>query len=388
MATQQIALSNVINVSILPTPSNLGVPNINTAALFVRDAVPGGWAPGQTFAVYVNATDVATDFGSNSNPAAIATAFFAQNPNPVGTSGYLVVIPRESGGTELVRDAIARTQDEVFYFGILIDEEMSGDAVEFAALTAYVQSIDKMFFYTSSSVADLNPGSILDDVRTASENHTRCFYYGSPLLNGAAVQQTQIFSGAYAGRGLSTNFSGSNTATTMHLKTLATIEHDQTIAQTQIVLAQAAGVDVYVSIATAPGLFTSGTNQYYDQVYNRLALKFALQVAGFNYLAGTNTKIPQTEQGITGLKNAYRAVCTQFVSNGYAGPGTWTSPDTFGNQEALLASIEGIGYYVYSAPLSQQPVADRNLRKAPLIQIAIKEQGAVHSSNVIVNVNP
>lgn len=379
-------LSNVINVSILPTPVDLGVPNINTAALFSKEAPV--WVGTQAYAIYKNASDVASDFGANSDAAAIAAAFFAQQPNPLISSGYLVIIPRlTSPSLETTQAAILRTLNTVYYFGIMIDEEMGGSPSVFASLTAYVQSLDKMFFYCSSNVNDLQPGSILDLVRSGNEHNTRCLYYGNPIKNGASVQQTQIVAGAYAGRGLSTVFQGSNTTQTMHLKQLAILTPDQTTGQTQLNQAQTAGVDIYVSIAGVPGLFTSGANEFYDQAYNRFALKFALQTAGFNYLAGTNSKIPQTEPGMEGLKNAYRAVCNAFVANSYAAPGSWTSPDVFGDPEALIRCISDIGFYVFSQPISQQDPTARAARQAPLVQIAIKEAGAIHSSNVIVNVN-
>jgi hypothetical protein len=157
--------------------------------------------------------------------------------------------------------------------------------------------------------------------------------------------------------------------------------------QTQLNACQAAGVDVYPSIAGIACLYTSGENDFFDQVYNEFWFKFALQVAGFNYLAGTNGKIPQTEIGMEGLKNEYRKICEQAVSNGFVGPGSWNSPDVFGDPAALIRNITDIGYYVWSLPVVDQNQNDRENRIAPLVQIAIKSQGAIHKSNVIVNVN-
>ena len=44
------------------------------------------------------------------------------------------------------------------------------------------------------------------------------------------------------------------------------------------------------------------------------------------------------------------------------------------------------GYYVYS-PIAQQAQAEREARKAPVMQVAIKLAGAVHFGDVIINVN-
>jgi hypothetical protein len=281
---------------------------------------------------------------------------------------------------ETLPAAIARTMNSVYYFGVLVDEVLAESPL--VALAAYMQTIDKVLFYASRTAADFAPAGMLDDVRTASETHTRCLYYYS-----ATPLDTQKFAAAYAGRALSTNFAGINTAQTMHLKSLAGITPDQTIDQTALEAAVAAGVDVYCSMAGVPSLFTSGENAFFDQVYNSLWFKFALQTAAFNFLRETNTKIPQTEEGMEGLKSVLRGVCAQAAGNGFIGRGSWTSSTVFGNPADLIRNISDQGYYVYSQPVANQAQSDRTDRRAPLVQIAVKEQGAIHSSSIIVNVN-
>lgn len=386
-ANQILPLSNFVTVSLSAAPVGLNTPNVNTAALISQDA-PSGWAGGQTYALYTSPQQVGTDFGLNSNAYAIAQAFFAQTPNPVDTNGYLVIVPRSLNGAGTIQAAIAASLNSVFYFGVLIDvEQLAVNAGVFATLAAYCQAQTKMLFYASSNIADLAPGSGLDLVRQASENLVRCLYYGNALLNGALAQQTQIFAGAYAGRALSTNFDGANTSTTLHGKQLAVITPDQTINQTYLNQAQAAGVDVYVSVAGFACLFTSGANEYFDQSYSRQWLAFALQVAGFDYLVSAGTKVPQTEEGMNGLKDAYIQVLKQAVANGYLAAGlTWYSATSFGNKADLVRNILENGFYIYSLPVAQQSNAARLARQAPVVQIAAQEGGAIHSSSVIVNV--
>jgi hypothetical protein len=91
---------------------------------------------------------------------------------------------------------------------------------------------------------------------------------------------------------------------------------------------------------------------------------------------------------MSGLKAAYRAVLDQAVANQYCAPGQWNSATTFGNQTDFIANIAQKGYYIYSAPVSQQSQANRAARVAPLVQIALKEAGAIHSSSVVIYVNP
>lgn len=375
--TVQFPVSLIVDVTILPTPQNLNVPNINTAALFTNEQPT--WIGSQAFALYTDASSVATDFGSNSNSYKMAIAFFAQNPNPTGTGGYLAIVPRIIGSSESVQDAILRTLNLVFYFGILVDEEIA-DGTVFTNLCTYVQTLDKMLFYASSATGDI--AGRFTTIKNASETNTRCLYY-----NDGVTVDTPAFASAYAGRALTTFFDGSNTTITMNLKELAGFTPDQTLTTTLLAAAQTAGVDVYISFGGVPGLYTSGANTFFDEIYNQYWFQFALQVAGFNYLATTSGKIPQTEIGMEGLKNAYRQICQEAITNGFIAPGTWNSGSTFGPNGALVRNVANQGFYVYSQPITEQNQTDRENRDAPLVQIAIKAAGAIHHSDVIVNVN-
>jgi len=173
----------------------------------------------------------------------------------------------------------------------------------------------------------------------------------------------------------------------MHLKDLTGIVPDPSLTQTLYTEASVAGADLYASIQGIAKTISFGANDYFDNQYNLQWFVGALQVAGFNVLAQTSTKIPQTESGISVLKNAYRQVCEQAVANGFSAPGQWNNPTTFGIQADLFANVAQRGYYIYSQPVALQLPSVRATRAAPLIQIALKYAGAVHSSTVIVNVN-
>ncbi len=288
-----------------------------------------------------------------------------------------------SSGTEPIHVAIIRTINEVYYFGTLIDAVPT----DIATLSRYIQSIDKMLFIASNVKADFAANGMIGSLAAANLNQTRGLYY-----NDGVTQDTINFAAAYASRGLSTDFAGSRTASTMQMKALVGFDPDSTLDQTDLNTCLATGVDIYPpfgfqGLVATGNLYTSGANGFFDQIYNQFWLKFALQVAGFDFLAQTNTKIPQTETGMDGLKNAYRQVLKQSVDNGMSAPGAWNSPDVFGNPTSLIRCVADIGFYVYSKPVSQQLPADRELRKAPLVQIAVKMAGAIHTSSVIVEIN-
>lgn len=289
-------------------------------------------------------------------------------------------VPGTIESTETLAAAITRTEDLVQYFGILAAEITSETPMLAAA--AVVQALNKIAAFVQRSSAAVEPGGALDLLRTGGFSQSRGLYYGSGSDSAALVMAA-----SYLSRGLSTNFSGSNTTSTMHLKDLIGVQPDPSMTQTLFQKCKDAGADVYVSLQGVSKVMCSGANHFFDQVYNLQWFVGALQVAGFNFLAQSSTKVPQTENGMDGLKSAYRNVCEQAVTNQYSAPGEWNSSTTFGNQSDFLQNIQQRGYYIYSQPVAQQSQTAREARQAPLVQIALKEAGAIQSSNVIVFVN-
>jgi Protein of unknown function (DUF3383) len=272
----------------------------------------------------------------------------------------------------------------------VIDLELAdSNASAFSALAEYVETAGVLLGYCSSNPNDLNPGGPLDLVRQASEEHTRCMFYGETgvLLNGAGQQQTQIFAAAYLSRMLSVNFQGSNTTLTMAYKRLVGVPADGSLTSTQLTAAQAAGVDVYPNISSVIGCYISGANQFSDMVYNSDALALALQIAGVDEIVGQQNKIPQTDAGMIELKNALAAVLNQFVSNGFLAPGAWPEGGaTFGNQASLIRNVAQVGWYMFSQPVATLTQAQLASRQAPPIQIAALSAGAVQSASILVTI--
>jgi len=375
-----LPITNIIDISVSATPLGVNAYNTSNLAIFTGET-PALSFGSLGYKIYLEPGDVATDFGSSSVTFQMANAVFSQQPNILAGNGYLVVIPFLS--LETLAAAITRTQNLVQYFGIISAAIES--QVDMLAAAAVVQPLNKIAFFPQYAAGSIAPGGSLDLVRTGGFSQSRGLYYGDSTSSGL---NALLMGAAYASRGLSVNFSGSNTTLTMQLKSLIGIQPDPSMTETLYNEALVAGADVYASIQGTPKVLTSGANTFYDSVYNLQWFVGALQVAGFNYLAQASTKVPQTESGMTGLRTAYQLVCAQGVNNQYLAPGTWTSPTTFGNQALLLANVAQFGYYLYSTPIAQQSQLDRAARKAPLIQIAVKEAGAIHTSNVIINVNP
>lgn len=320
----------------------------------------------------------------------IAEVTIGANSLQTGGAVGITFVITDFQEAETLGAAISRTSTIVQYFGVLVTETVAViGQTDLLAAAAIIQTLPMIGFFVSYTPADIAPGGMLDLLRTGTDTQSRGLYYqDASVVGGITGLNALLMAAAYAGRALSVNFTGSLTTITMNLKQLAGIQPDPNISTTNKAAALVAGADVYVSIGGSSEVITSGTNQFFDNVYNQLWFAGAIQVALFNYLAQTSTKILQTEDGMTGLKNALRQVCIQAVTNAYLAPGTWNSPTTFGNLSDFYNNITQFGFYIFSTPISQQSAASRQTRVAPLIQVAAKLAGAIQSASVTVVINP
>ena len=374
----QLPLSTILDVSVSSTPSGVNAFNTSNLALFTSETAGGGFGT-NGYKLYLEPNSVATDFGTSSVTYQMALAIFSQTPNILAGGGCLAIIELQT--SETLQAALIRTQGLVSYCGILTAAIQSQTDMTNAAGT--IQANPKWIgFFPNNASASIAPGGALDLLRTGNYTQSRGLYYGS-----ADTLSALLFAAAYAGRAMSVNFQGSNTVNTMNLKALPTIQPDPTMTPTLYNQAKTAGCDIYASLEGVPGVLSFGANNFFDRVYNLAWLVNTLQVNGFNYLQQTSGKLPQTEEGMDGLKGAYRIACEQARTNGYAAPGTWNSPTTFGNQADLINNIANFGYYIYSSPIASQSATVRVTRAAPVVQLGLKEAGAIHSGSVIVNLN-
>lgn len=280
-------------------------------------------------------------------------------------------------GTTLA-EAIAQAEEVAYFGGILTTQILDNAGIEAAALA--VQGKDHIYYEVIQSLKNI--GTLGSAIKTAGDRKTRLL---AKTDEGAEIAKTAI--ATYCTIAQSTNYSGVNTALTMNLKELTGIKPDSNINSTYYNLAKQNGVDVYANTEGLACVYSFDNGYYTDDATNLLWLKKALEVSGFNYLRKTNTKIPQTEPGMVGLKNAYETRCSQGVANGVIGTGLqWNDSIPFGDPEDFQRNIEEKGYYIYSLPIAKQSQAEREERIAPLVQIAIKLSGAIHSSNLIVQV--
>lgn len=266
------------------------------------------------------------------------------------------------------------------WYGCTVADSTLGEA-DILATGQFIESLDqsRIFGVTSSDTNALASGSTTDiPYKLKQLGLARTFVQFSTTTPYAAAS---LF-----GRAFSVNFQGSNTTITLKFKREPTVVAEQlTTSQAAALKSKNANVFVQYNNDTAiiqEGVMCNGA--FIDERHGLDWLQNDFQTAIWNLLYTSGTKIPQTAAGMNRICAVIEARADQAVRNGLLAPGVWN-----GNEFGALKAGDFLskGYYVFANSIDTQSQADREARKAPPIQVAIKLAGAVHFVDVLVNVN-
>ena len=380
MADYQIPLSYVVNVSVLPSSRGLQPLQLGTI-LILTDDEPVSELSGD-YVLSRTATGITNVFGTESATAELVNAIFSQNPNILNAGGYVVVAPYQD--EETTAAAITRLSQQIYTQGILTTRELP--SAEAVAASELVESMpNNILFLTDTSIDTFASGGLFNTLQ--NNDNTRKLLYLTGETSDEIKSNARKFAAAFASRGLSVNYAASNSAITMTYKDLTGVPVDTNISETILNQCEQYGADVYCSIEGLPKVISCKQGGlYFDELTNQIWLRTSVQTAVANVLFTTRTKIPQTTQGVNTLVNAVNGILNQGVINGVIAAGEWNSPDTFGVYEDFMRSIRTQGYYTYYVPIAEQSQEDREARRCPLINIAVKQAGAIEHANIIIYV--
>ena len=267
------------------------------------------------------------------------------------------------------------------WYGLTFCATASITDADHLAVAAFIEGAGKARRYgvtiTNTNVlAPTVDTDLASQLKAAGYRRTSALYCSS---NPYAI--CSMFARAFA-----VNFNGNRTTITLMYKQLPGVVYEQ-LTETQAQALEAKNCNVFVLYDTDTAILQYGVNcdgTYFDELHGADWLADAIQVALYNLLYQSQTKVPQTDEGTAMLVNAAQRVLDQAVQNGFAAPGIWQA-DGFGTLQR--GDRLDSGYYVYMPSVDDQDQSDREARMAPPMQIAVKLAGAIHTADVIISIN-
>ncbi|MEZ0837289.1 DUF3383 family protein, partial [Klebsiella pneumoniae] len=327
--------------------------------------------------------DIGDDFGVDSPEYEAATIFFSQSPKPT-----LVYIGRwaktlatgESGTVETLLQAVNASLQYTNWYGLAIADSadlVEADVISVAAAIE-ASSLSRILAVTTDDANVLVSGNT-DNIgyKLKAAGYSRTFWQYSTSSKYAAISAF--------GRAFTVNFTGNNTTITLKFKTEPGVTYE-TLTTAQAAAIDAINGNVYVYYANDTAIIQQGVmanGDFFDERHGLDWLQNYVQTNLYNLLYTSTTKIPQTDAGVTRLMTNVEASLDQAVNNGLIAPGVWN-----GGPIGQIESGDTLtkGYYVYADAVANQAQSDREARKSPVIQAAIKMAGAIHYGDVQINV--
>lgn len=380
--SQGLPVSGVVSVDIIMSPTAAAGRNFGSLLILGPSTV----IPlTERIRQYSSVDDIGTDFGTDSPEYKAATIYFSQSPKP-----SMVYIGRwaktlasgEDGAAETLDAAVNAVLEYTSWYGLaIVDDDtstVSDDDIVKVAAAIEASSLSRVFAVTTSA-ADTLVSSVSTDLasRLKAAGYSRTFVQYSTTSKYAAISAL--------GRAFTVNFTGSNTTLTLKFKTEPGVTYE-TLTTSQAAALDAKNCNVYVYYANDTAILQQGVmanGDFFDERHGLDWLQDYVQTNLYNLLYTGTTKIPQTDAGVTRLMANVEASLDQAVTNGLIAPGVWNGGDI---GELTSGDTLTKGYYIYAQPVSEQAQADREARKAPSIQAAIKLAGAVHYADVQINV--
>lgn len=357
------------------------VTNLNGAASALQAKLTGAtvvWDANNGRFIVTSATTGAT-----------SSVSFATSPS-TGTDVSGLFGMQSANGGYVVNGAVAETLLQGVstlagmsnkWYGLQIAASGAYTDDDVLAVSGFIEAagVSRIFGVTTQATAVMDAAQTTDiasKLKALGYKRTFIQYSGN-----SAYASASLF-----GRAFTVDFQGSNTTITLKFKQEPGVAPEY-LNETQAAALKAKNCNVFVEYDNDTAILQEGVmvnGYFFDEVHGTDWLQNDVQTDIYNLLYTSTTKIPQTDGGITRILARISARLEQSVVNGLVAPGVWNTGG-FGalNTGDTLAK----GYYVYAPPVASQSQADREARKAPVIQCAIKLAGAVHSANIVINVN-
>ncbi|EAZ2852770.1 DUF3383 domain-containing protein [Salmonella enterica] len=377
---QGLPVSSVVNVDVIIGPRAATGRNFGSLLILGTSTVI---PVKERLRLYSSKEDIGSDFGVDSPEYEAATVYFSQSPRPkevyVGRWAKTLATG-EAGAAEKLMDAVNVVMGYTNWYGLGIadKEDIADDDWLKVAAAVEASGVSRILAITTSDPATVDATSTGDlAYKLKAAKYGRTFVQYSSSSKYAALSAF--------GRAFTVNFNGSNTTITLKFKQEPGITYETlTTDQAAALDTRNCNVFVYYQNDTAilqQGVMSSG--DFFDERHGLDWLQNYVQTNLYNLLYTSTTKVPQTDAGVTRLLSNVEQSMDQSVTNGLVAAGVWN-----GGPIGQLDSGDTLtkGYYVYAQPLSEQAQADREARKAPVIQVACKLAGAVHFADVQINV--
>lgn len=376
--------NKVIKINTRITSAGLSTANFGSAVLFIpkSDLSSTASIAEDSYKTFSDISGVAEVLKTESSAYDAACAWLGGTPY----IDSLTIYVRKATDSSWA-DTLNKARNQLWWYWTFVTEVAYQQQTDVDQIAAWCEQNASMFVncQTGQNAVNLRDQTKSDDIASAltKKGYRHCF---------TACHGTDAYSGLYLAKHFAkVNYSAANSTITGEYKKSSGLEaEDLKTSDYEAMLSDKKKACFYTVIDLQgsndmgrwKNTITHSTyGEWIDDVVNLDAFVNSLAIGVYNMLAGQVSKLPQTPVGQAMVIGAARAVCEQYVKNGFLGARTYLDPDDA--QEKTTA-----GYEILTKPedILTLSSSDRNARKCAPLSIRIFRAGAIHAVDITVDV--
>lgn len=374
--------TDIIQINTRISPAGLGTANFASAMLFAPETeLPAGFLP-NTYRSYSDLKELGVDFATTTETYKAAQRWLGGTP----ATNRLMVWGAATADADPAT-TLGKARNMRWWYWTFFTAPALAVASKVDNIAQWCENNASMFVNTqtgTSATAIRNPSlntDIASELTALGYRHVYTACHATDPYAGAAL----------AKHFAAVNYSADRSTITGEFKKSPGVAAEDLTATAYDAMRKDTKKAVFYSVVDLQGstdqgrwlnTFThSSYGEYIDDVVNLDAFVNYLTTALYNTLTKQTTKLAQTPVGQSVLIGAARAICEQYVRNGYLGPRNYIDPD-----DGLEKYT--VGYEILTKPedILNLSDADRNARKSAPLRIRLFRAGAIHICNVDIDV--
>lgn len=366
--------TDIIQINTRISPAGLGTANFASAMLFAPETeLPAGFLK-DTYRVYSSMKALTTDFAATTETYKSAIKWLGGTP----ATGKLTVWGAATA--DATPDiTLAKARDKTWWYWTMLTAPVLAVASKVTKAAEWCEANGSMLINNQTGTAatairdPLLPNDVASSLTTLGYRHVYTACHASDGNAGNAL----------AKHFAAVNYSADRSTITGEFKKSPGVAAEDLTGTAYDAMQKPTKKAVFYSVVDNQGSVDNGRwlntfthssyGEYIDDVVNLDAFVNYLTTALYNTLTKQTTKLAQTPVGQSVLIGAARAICEQYVRNGYLGPRNYIDPD-----DGLEKYT--VGYEILTKPedILNLSDADRNARKSAPLRIRLFRAGAIH----------
>ena len=368
-------VDNIIPITTVISPNGLGFANFASALQFAPESeLPVGFAV-DTYRVYNSLPALAVDFPSTTETYKAQNRWLSGIP-----STREIKVWGTADADANWTDTLNKARNVLWWFWSFFTDTVYADLAVVVPEIAQWHNTNKSYFMncqTATSVVAIRDPNITSDISTT--------------LTTDGVRFASTFSHAtdpYAGISLckwfaAVNYTADNSTITGEYKKLSGVAAEDLSDTEYNAMTKDTKKCQFYSLVDLQGSSDAGRvinswshssfGEWMDDVVNLAAFENTLGVILYNTVANQITKLGQDPVGQSVLIGSARAVCQQYIQNGYLGPRNYIDPD-----DGIEKYTVGYEILTQAEDILNLIEPDRDARKSAPLRIRLFRKGAIH----------